>query len=151
MPPTPAERSRFGSRLRELRGDRTLQAISTMLLRNHDLEVGTATLSAWERGDYAPKHRSIAEVLDEAMAADGELLTLLYGGEAPRQQRPSRREVDLLGELAERVAALEEAVFPNRMDRAGIGPKPRQRRASGPAATSLGADSPRRPRAARGG
>lgn len=79
MPPTPQERERFGAALRRLRGDRTISEIVTLLVRDHDLESSTAQISAWERGQYAPRHRSVTEQLDEALRADGELVQILYG------------------------------------------------------------------------
>src|SRR5688500_17547475 len=101
MPPTPDERKYFGQLLRDLRGDRSLAEVSAMLIREHNLDAGTSKLSGWERGDYAPKHRSITEVLDEALGASGGLLAALYGNDQQRADIPPRTRDELLDAVRE--------------------------------------------------
>lgn len=85
MAHTDEQRADFGHRLRALRGDRPLREIVSVLLREHDMETSTAQLSAWERGEYAPRYRSQVEVLEEAFNAGGQLLDALGYYEQPRR------------------------------------------------------------------
>lgn len=79
MTATPGERTQFGSRLRELRGDRSLAELSKWLLVEHGIDASPAVLSGWERGEYAPRRRATVKEIDAALGAGGELVTLLYG------------------------------------------------------------------------
>lgn len=102
MDPTPEQVTAFGAELRRLRrnaGITSVQRVAALLTEQLQRDVKHQSVSAWERGQYAPQERVVVECLDELVGADGALLAILYGPTA----------------LSERVARLE--AWQSRVDR----------------------------------
>lgn len=75
--PTPQERKSFGKSLRDMRHTRTLQEMVDWLRDEKGFITNATQLSAWERGEYAPKTAELVEQLDSAVGADGWFLRRL--------------------------------------------------------------------------
>lgn len=103
---TAVERKEFGTLLRRLRGDRSLQQLANELIRERGLNTSTSQLSGWERGEYAPKNRDVVAVLDDHLDAGGALLDIL--GLAGPLALTSPATSERLEAIEERLAALEE-------------------------------------------
>lgn len=109
MKPTDEQRRAFGGRLRAARteaGWTTIQGFADHL-RDERLvkSPSVAKISAWERGEYAPKERATVEALEQALGMNGELVSLL-GAELPSEPEivALRRRVE---SVEGRLAALE--------------------------------------------
>jgi uncharacterized protein YjiS (DUF1127 family) len=124
MPSTPAERAEFGRHLKRLRGRRSLAELSKMLLLDCGLDASVAKLSGWERGEYAPKHREVVEVLDTALGGRGILLSTLGYTDEPTltiDEREAR-----FNEIDRRFDRLEAALAELAAEiRSGPAPAPR--------------------------
>lgn len=91
------QREKFGRRLRELRSARGLSlADMARALTAAGQEVSYQTVSAWEKGEYAPRAPATVAKIEALLGADGELVELLGLASGPT--------------LVERVRALEERV-----------------------------------------
>lgn len=80
MEPTADQRAQFGRELRRLREERglKLRPVAEHLSRAvPDAKVSHQAVSAWERGEYAPRRRSIVEAVEDLLDADGKLWPLL--------------------------------------------------------------------------
>jgi transcriptional regulator with XRE-family HTH domain len=109
MASTPDERHDFGQHLRSLRRaqDWTLEDLRERTADHlpEGVKVTVAQLSAYERGEYAPRTREVVTALDAALDADGELLALLRYDTSSLAQLQAE-----VAELKQIVAQLRQAV-----------------------------------------
>lgn len=111
---TDEERVEFGRRLRELREVAGLSAdglSERLAVDGH--RVSGQSITAWERGQYVPRHRPTLEVVERALNAEGELgpiigfATAFNAGRVEALSHEVAEVVSRLGALEDRVAALE--------------------------------------------
>lgn len=100
------ERRAFGRRLRALREAADLTAANVAAVLTEQGQVTqTASVTAWERGEYAPQRRSTVELLEMVVRAGaGELLELL--GYVPMLDKQEAR----FTEIERRLDGMEEAL-----------------------------------------
>lgn len=111
MAASEGERAQFGQRLRALRGERTLQEVARLLEHDHELVVSPQSLSQWERGQSAPSKRATVEIVDEALAANGQLLEALGYAPTDSMSDTTRTAIEAqVSSLADRVDRLERMV-----------------------------------------
>lgn len=112
MAVTPGTRTRHGKDMRRRRKAKglTLRDVSALLAEHGD-SVTEASLSGYERGEYAPSHER-ALLLDAVLEAGGELVSIL--GFTPEEPIDTFAQSGLLQEqindLRAQIAELREAV-----------------------------------------
>lgn len=81
MTPTEEQRNEFGRRLRDLRLQSDFRSTESLAehLRQQGLRVTGAAVGAWERGEYAPRHVSIVDALEDALGVERGQLGVLLG------------------------------------------------------------------------
>lgn len=106
MAATSEERQRFGERLRALRemADVTAAALAEQMTRlKHPTEA--ASITAWERGEYAPRRRATVELLEGIFnVGDGELQHLLGYG------LPIDKQEERFSQIEQRLEGIEETL-----------------------------------------
>lgn len=118
MPVSPGTRSHFGRAMRDRRRNlqprMTLRVLASNLKAKGD-DVTEATLSGYERGEYAPG-RDRAMLIDAELGAGGELVAIL--GFSTEEYDPVQ-----LADVLTRVQTLEDKfdLILERLEQAGLG------------------------------
>ena len=100
MDPSPEQVAVFGADARVRRSSAGLSA-SAVAERMGELlgrPIKQQSVTAWERGEYAPQDYETAAALDQVLEAGGELLALLAGDAATVNDRLQRME-DSISEI----------------------------------------------------
>lgn len=101
MDPTPDQVSNFGATVRRFReaAGYTVKDVALILGDHLGQTVSHQSVSAWERGEYAPKQRAKVEALDLVLGTPGVLVGILFGDELS----------DRVARIEERLAAVERS------------------------------------------
>lgn len=83
MDPTPEQVSTFGIETRRRRNIAGLTAadVAAALTATLGRTIKHQSITAWERGEYAPQDLQTAETLDALLDAGGELLAILFASD----------------------------------------------------------------------